>query len=166
MPADADILGKTNLHGWQIFQESMKWLHSSLDQALYGRSRRRSRTAGSALVTKDQHLSHGSGPQEKWPDFIWESDSPSLCWGALDPSADVPPRHGASSRGWKPSRKGSVLGLNSEVGGRMKVRVMVRLGWWWGQTVHPPWGQHLSGNLNVQLYTVGVIRKNGIYTNS
>lgn len=24
MPADADILGKTNLHGWQIFQESMK----------------------------------------------------------------------------------------------------------------------------------------------
>lgn len=32
MPADADILGKTNLHGWQIFQESMERLLSSLDQ--------------------------------------------------------------------------------------------------------------------------------------
>lgn len=40
-----------------------------------GRSRCRSRAAGSALLTKHQHLSHGSGSQEKWTDLIWESDS-------------------------------------------------------------------------------------------
>lgn len=34
-----------------------------------GRSRCRSRTAGSALVTKHQHLSHGSGSQENEMDF-------------------------------------------------------------------------------------------------
>lgn len=34
-------------------------------RARSGRSRCRSHTAGSALVTKDQHLSHGSGSQEK-----------------------------------------------------------------------------------------------------
>lgn len=117
-----------------------------------GRSRCQSRTAGSALVTKDQHLSHGSGSQQKWTDFIWGSDFVVfLLWSEmLDPGADVPPRHGPASQGWKLSQEASVLGLNSEVGGRMKVRVMVRLGWWWGQTVHPPWGKHLSGHLHVQ----------------
>lgn len=51
-----------------------------------------------------------------------------LLWSEkLDPGADVPPRHGPSSQRWKPSLEASVLGLNSEVGGRVKVRVMVRL---------------------------------------
>lgn len=106
-----------------------------------GRSRRWSRTAGSALVTKDQHLSHGSGSQEKMNGFhlrVRYCGLPPLWSQVLDPSADVPPRHGPSSRGCKLSREATVLRLNSEVGGRTKVRVMVRLGWWWGQTVHPP----------------------------
>lgn len=125
-------------------------------RARSGRSRCRSHTAGSALVTKDQHLSHGSGSQEKMNGFHlrvrFHGLSSLVTSQTLDPSADVPPRHGPSSRGWKLSQEASMSGLNSEVQGRVKVRVMVRLGWWWGHTVQPPWGKHLSGHLYDQIH--------------
>lgn len=113
-----------------------------------GRSQRRSCTVF-ASVTKDQHLSHGSGSLRNWVDLIWESDFVVFLLLAqrLYPKADVPRRHGPSgwrvqaglragvrvkSRGW---RSGEGQGY-----GRVGVVAVVR-------SEYPtPLGRHLSGH--------------------
>lgn len=93
-----------------------------------------------ATVTKDQHLSHGSGSLRNWVDFIWESDFVVFLLLAqrLDPEADVPRRHRPS--GWRVRAwlRELVLGLNLKVRGQMKVRVMAGLGSQGGQSMQPP----------------------------
>lgn len=111
-----------------------------------GRGRCQSHAAVFTSVTKDQHLSHGSGSLKNWVDFIWESDFVDflLFAGRLDPKADVPPRYRPSGwrvhteqrlgvrvkfRGWRPD----------EGQGYGQVRVTVRA------KCPTPLGQHLSG---------------------
>lgn len=112
-----------------------------------GRGRCQSHAAVFASVTKDQHLSHGSGSLKNWVDFIWESDFIVFLLVAqrLDPKADVPPRHGPS--GWRVQAELRVgvrvkfRGWRSDEGqGYGQVRVTVR-------SKYPtPLGQHLSGH--------------------
>lgn len=111
-----------------------------------GRGRCQSHAAVFTSVTKDQHLSHGSGSLKNWVDFIWESDFVDflLFAGRLDPKADVPPRYRPS--GWRvhTERRLGVRvkfrGWRSDEGqGYGQVRVTVR-------AKYPtPLGQHLSG---------------------
>lgn len=107
----------------------------------------RSHAAVFASVTKDQHLSHGSGSLRNWVDFIWESDFVVFLLLAqrLDPEADVPRRHGPS--GWR-VRAGLRVGVrvkfrgwrSDEGQGYGRVGVTVR------SKCPTPSGQRLSGH--------------------
>lgn len=142
MPDKISMELRTSERRKQTHHRDSRWhvVHS-------GRGQRRSHAAVFASVTKDQHLSHGSGSLRNWVDFIWESDFVVFLLLAqrLDPEADVPRRHGPS--GWR-----------VRAGLRVGVRVKFR-GWRWdegqgygrvGVTVRSkcptPSGLHLSGH--------------------
>lgn len=146
-PIDVDVVARPDFMPDKFFREATRRGHSRWHVMHSGRGLRQSHTAAFASVTKDQHLSHGSGSLRNWVDFIRESDFVVFLLLAqrLDPKADVPRRHGPS--GWRVQARPRVGvrvkfgGWSSDEGqGYGRVGVAVR-------SKYPaPLGQRLSGH--------------------
>lgn len=86
---------------------------------------------------KHQRLNVGSRSMTNWVNFIWGSGFVHSFFPGLKPWTPEQ----MCLEGWVGGcglGPELVLGLNSEFRGRLKVRVMARLGSWWGQSMQTP----------------------------